>query len=348
MSTSTKEHAAQNVAGNHDTTDSQGPVSAPVSLEDVERAAALLRPSWEAEPFDDFDVAALASGTTQGVSDEPTKRADMLAQAPPPEARSPEPAPVDTPPPSQPRKLELVDASSDNDEQGPVGIVAAIPKRTDVQIKDEPSVVLAGEEEQERNRPTVPPPPRPRASRPSPVAPAADDVALPGDQKSHNRRIVVGVLAVAGLLVLAATVRFAVGGGEDKPAGSGSGVPTSAKDTSTATAANTAAANTAAANTAVPTATLATATATTETAAPTQTSVPTTRTSPVATKAEPAATRPSPDTPASAHTESPPNLATATAKPPPATTAAKPPPAPTRTESPPKPPAGGIVRETPF
>ncbi len=343
MSTSTKEHAAQNVAENHDTTDSQGPVSAPVSLEDVERAAALLRPSWEAEPFDDFDVAALASGATQGVSDEPTKRADMPAEAPPPEARSPEPAPVDAPPPSQPRKLELVDASSDNDEQGPVDIVAAIPKRTDVQIKDEPSVVLAEEDDEERKRPTVPPPPRSRVSRPSPVAPAADDVALPGNQKSRNRRIVFGVLAVAGLLVLAAGVRFAVGGGEEKPAGGVRGIPNSANDTSAATAASTTAANTTA-----PTATLAPATATNETAAPTQTSAPTTTTTPVATKAETVTTRPPTDTPASAHTGSPPKPTSAPAEPPPATTAAKPPPAPTHTESPPKPPAGGIVRETPF
>jgi hypothetical protein len=341
MSTSTKEHAAQNVVENHDTTDSQGPVSAPVSLEDVERAAALLRPSWEAEPFDDFDAAALASGAAEGAPDGSTKLADTPVEAPPPEAPPPEPAPIDAPPPSQPRKLELVDTSSELDEQGPVDIVAAIPKRTDVQIKDEPSVVLA-DDEQERKRPTVPPPPRARPSRPSPVVSAAEDGSDPVAQKSRNRRIVFGVLAVAGLLVLAAAVRFAVSGGEDKPTGGVSEARTSATDTSAATAATTTAATTTA-----PAATLAPATTATETAAPTQTTAPATTPS-VATKAEPVATRPSPDTPASAHTKAPPKPTTDTAEPPPATTAAKPPPAPTRTEGPPKPPAGGIVRETPF
>lgn len=171
-----------------------------VSTEEVERAASRFTPAWDEWEASTDDEDATAEASTAR-SSSPTR--DVSHSAEHAVAGSDKSL-------GDAREKSLPADIGEQGSDGPVDLVASIPKRTEIDLKDEPSVVVPDEAEEKRS-PTVPPPaPRSPAHRPAvrarPIA-HEDLLAQPGAAK--GRATVIGVLALLALGLAAVGVRLA-------------------------------------------------------------------------------------------------------------------------------------------
>ena len=146
----------------------------PLSAEEAERAASQFKPAWETS----IDDASPPADITHEPIDEQVVSADEDKTQPPESA-------VTSPHPEPPADERI------DDDQGPVDIIAAIPKRTEIVIKDEPSIVVPDDD--------------PFDADASPKT--AESEAQP-DLQPSQRRTPVAVIAV----VAVAAVAIVVGG----------------------------------------------------------------------------------------------------------------------------------------
>lgn len=155
-----------------------------LSLEEAEIAAARFKPIWEQDENTPVPTPEPRVSNTKST---PAKSPRESAAA------------NDDDPPITPRKVAHAHAVADNlaiedspnDHQGPVDIVAAIPKRAAVQIKDEPSVVVPIE---------VPGDSQPPEPLPSVRKPRHDTFVHPAQPPKPWLK--VGVIAGAAAVVL--------------------------------------------------------------------------------------------------------------------------------------------------
>lgn len=322
MSEATKESAPATVAGEQAVQPtSEEPFS--LSVEEADRVASQFKPAWEV----DQDEPPALEASPEPAEEPPAESAEQTA----PVAQAEDP-PSESTEETKPARAEVAPTEDDEDvpveeEQGPVDIVANIPKRTEIQLKDEPSVVVPHDE------PAFAPAPPPAVS-----AIVEPDLVVPVDRRDRNKKIVIGVVAVAALLFVVGGAKALLSG--DEPSSSPSATTQPAEKPT--------------APEALPPVKVeppATATATTE---PEATEAPPEEQPPeepaaVATKENPPSAPPATTTPKPPKTATPP-APTKTAPTPPKTSEPKPP----KTAAPPpkppptKQPSGGIVRETPF
>jgi hypothetical protein len=176
MSTGTKDaHAA---------TDSPNAMEAdvhlPFSEDEAEHVASRFKPAWETD--EPVDASAFVEAVPVAVRDAGAA-ATAAPMVHPPVLGLPQPV-------SAPQAQAFAVPPADGADLGPIRIVADIPKRAAVQIKDEPSVVLSDEPMEHV----------PSLQRPAPALVVPPPARL--GARSGYVMIVVGVLAIAGIVVL--------------------------------------------------------------------------------------------------------------------------------------------------
>jgi hypothetical protein len=331
MSEATKDTVPAQTAGDQDM---QAPRDStpPLSAEEADLVASQFKPAWETV-LDDSPADLEARG-----------QAPDSTHAPESSQAEPAAAPLEsdeTQPPQTTQSPALPEEQGQEDvgePQGPVDIIAAIPKRTEIEIKDEPTVVVPEDDPFE----------------PAPVVPVATPARAQEDHDSdrqqrqrRNRMIVVAVVAIAAVIGGIGGLKLVLSG-DDEPSATGN-MQHDPADKATSVESLPVAPDEPAAPP-EPTA-IAEPAATEPTPSPDDTVKPT---------AEPVAAPPPDKTgagtktaPRSTEGTAPTSTKPATTTP--ATTAPEPTkpaePKPPKTTSPPatdKPPSGGIVRETPF
>lgn len=330
MSEATKDTVPAQTAGDQDM---QAPRDStpPLSAEEADLVASQFKPAWEAV-LDDSPADIEARGQAPD-STHVAESSQAEPAAAPLESDETQP-PQTTQSPGLPEEQGQEDAA---ESRGPVDIIAAIPKRTEIEIKDEPTVVVP-EDDPFEPAPVVPV-----------AAPVQEDHGSDRQQRQRrNRLIVVAIVAIAAVISGIGGLKVVLSG-DDEPSGpakmqhdpmnkatSVESLPVAPEEPAPAPS---------------PDPTVAEPAATTPTPSPDDTVKPT---------AEPVAEPPPDKTGAAAKTAphstegiaptstAPATTAPATTTPEPTKTAE---PKPPKTASPPatdKPPSGGIVRETPF
>lgn len=333
MSEATKDSGPDNLEAQQDNQPSgdEAHEALDLSAEEAERVASQFTPAWEVASEEPSSPATDDVKDTNGCTD-PTD----------------ETQPPHTTLAANETQPDAEQAAPPEEPQGPVDIIADIPKRTDIQIKDEPSIVVPVEE------PTEDAPQSAQSSDAPSTGSSAAPAAAPAveqrdpfpeptpNQRGRNIKIVVAVVGVAALLFTVGGVRALLSAMDDAPkpiATTPSEPPTTSVEAfppappepapaveATAEATAEAATTPTPALTADPVETAKVppkTTAETKVEAPVKTSTPPKPTTTATTKPEPTA-----PTPTKTAEPKPPKTAT-----PPATD---------------KPPSGGIVRETPF
>jgi hypothetical protein len=330
MSEATKDTVPAQTAGDQDM---QAPRDStpPLSAEEAELVASQFKPAWETDDSP-TDLEARGEVPPEPHSAEPSHASPPNADAPESDETQP---PQTTQSPALPEQQAQEDAG---EPQGPVDIIAEIPKRTEIEIKDEPSVVVPEEDPFE----------------PAPVVPVAAPALVQVDRDSdrqqrqrRNRTIVVAIVAIAAVIGAIGGLKVVLSI-DDKPSGPPLVQPDPADKTTSVESLPVAPAP---APSPEPSAVEEPATPTPDdTAEPTtephpDKTIATAKTTPTGAtegtppkSTAPATTTPATTTPATTATTTPEPTKTAEPKPP-------------KTASPPatgKPPPGGIVRETPF
>lgn len=332
MSEATKDTVPAQTAGDQDM---QAPRDStpPLSAEEADLVASQFKPAWETVLDDSpADIEARGQAADSPLAPESSQAEPAAAPLESDETQPPQ----TTQSPALPEEQGLEDAA---EPQGPVDIIAAIPKRTEIEIKDEPTVVVPEDDPFE----------------PAPVVPVAAPARGQEDHDSdrqqrqrRNRIVVVAIVAVAAVIGGIGGLKVVLSGADEtsdpeKMQHEPTHKATSAESLPVAPEVPAPAPS--------PEPTVAEPSTTTPTPSPDDTVKPT---------AEPVAEPPPDKTGATAKTAPPSTEGTAptSTKPAtttPATTAPEPTktaePKPPKTTSPPatdKPPSGGIVRETPF
>lgn len=335
MSEATKDTVPAQTAGDQDM---QAPRDStpPLSAEEADLVASQFKPAWE-DVLDHSPADHEARRDAPDSANEPAPSDDQPAAA---ALESDETQPPQTTQALAPEEQGQEDVA---EPQGPVDIIAAIPKRTEIEIKDEPTVVVPEDDPFE----------------PVPVVPAAAPSAAHEDHDSdrthqvqrqrRNRVIVLAVVAIAAVIGGIGGLKVVLSsGGEPSDSANVHHDPT---ENTTSAESLPVAPDEPAAPSPEPTAV----------EQPPPTAPTPSAEDAIKAAAEPVAEPPPDKTSAAAKTAprsteqvAPKSTAPATTTPP-TTTAPEPPktaePKPPKTASPPatdKPPSGGIVRETPF
>ena len=323
MSEATKDTVPAQTAGDQDM---QAPRDStpPLSAEEADIVASQFKPAWEAVLDDSpADLEARGEAPDSATVDESSHTESTAAPVESDETQ---------PPQTTQSALPEEPAQEDDEPQGPVDIIAAIPKRTEIEIKDEPTVVVPEDDPFE----------------PAPVVPAAparaqEDHGSDREQRQRrNRMIVVAVVAIAAVIGGIGGLKLVLSG--DGEPSAPANMQHDPADKATSVESLPVAPEEPAPTPPEPTA-VAQPAATTPTPSPDDTVKPTTE--PIAEPAPPKTDTAKPP-PRSTVDTAPTSTAPATATPEPTKTAE---PKPPKTASPPatdKPPSGGIVRETPF